>query len=92
LSFEKPGLDERLALGIAIAAAAMGDRELAQPGAERPAGERGGVVAAQRERSRRHAAIGDCVIDDADRLLRTAANIEGRSRISRVQQSIAAFR
>ena len=49
LELSEPGLDEGLALGVAVAAAAMGDPVLGQPGAEGSAGERGAVVGAQRQ-------------------------------------------
>jgi hypothetical protein len=44
LELAEPGLDECLALGIAVAAAPVDDPVLGQPGAERAAGERGAVV------------------------------------------------
>ena len=47
LSLEKPRLDERLALGVAVAAAAMGD---AEPGEDRARGERRAVVGGDRQR------------------------------------------
>ena len=40
----KPGLDERLALGVAVAAAAVGDPALGQAGPERAARVGGAVV------------------------------------------------
>jgi hypothetical protein len=40
LELGEPGLDEGLALGVAVAAAAVGDPQFAQAGAERAAGER----------------------------------------------------
>ena len=40
LELAEPGLDERLAFGVAVAAAAVGDAELAEAGAEGPAGEK----------------------------------------------------
>jgi len=53
---------------------------LGEPGAERPARERGAVVGAQCERSRLDAAIDDGVVDDADRFLRAAANVQAAGR------------
>ena len=46
LEFGEPGLDEGLALGVAVAAAAVGDPVLGQPGAEGARGQRGAVVGA----------------------------------------------
>src|SRR6187397_2185767 len=43
------GLDERLAFGVAVAAAAVGDGVLGQAGPERPAGECGRVVGPERQ-------------------------------------------
>jgi hypothetical protein len=40
LELGEPGLDERLALGVAVAAAAMRDPELCEPGPEGARGER----------------------------------------------------
>ena len=40
LELGEPGLDEGLALGVAVAAAAVDDPELAEAAAERAAGER----------------------------------------------------
>ncbi len=44
LELGEPGLDEGLTLGVAVAAAAVRDPELAEPGAERAAGERAAVI------------------------------------------------
>ena len=59
LELGEPGLDERLALGVAVAAAAMRDPVLGEPGAERAAGERGAVVGAERQLARADAALGE---------------------------------
>ena len=59
LELGEPGLDEGLALGVAVAAAAVGDAVLGEAGAERAAGERGAVVAAERQRARGDFALGD---------------------------------
>jgi hypothetical protein len=50
LELGEPGLDERLALGVAVAAAAVRDAVLGEPGAEGAAGVCGAVVGAERER------------------------------------------
>ena len=52
LELAEPGLDEGLALGVAVAAAAMDDSELCEAGAERARREGGAVVGAQRQRLR----------------------------------------
>src|SRR5229473_8655837 len=49
LEFPEPALDEGLALGVAVAAAAVADAELGEPGAEAAGGEGRAVVAAERQ-------------------------------------------
>ncbi len=44
LELAEPGLDEGLALGVAVAAATVDDPELAEAGAERARGKRRAVV------------------------------------------------
>src|SRR5829696_6256933 len=50
LELAEPGLDERLALGIAVAAAPMRDPEAAQDGLEGARGETRAVVGPERQR------------------------------------------
>jgi hypothetical protein len=57
LELGEPGLDEGLALGVAVAAAAMRDAVLSKPGPAGPRGERGAVVRAEREYSRPDGAL-----------------------------------
>jgi AbgT putative transporter family len=66
-------VDERLAFGVALAAAAAGDGVLGRPGPERRAGERG----PERQRPGGRTAGGDRGIDDRARLTSTAADVEG---------------
>src|SRR3954449_5113552 len=49
LELAEPALDEGLALGVAVAAAAMCDSEAGQDGLEGAGGERRAVVAAKRQ-------------------------------------------
>src|SRR5439155_24930481 len=52
LEFPEPGLDEGLALGVAVAAASVADAELAEPCAEAASGEGRAVVAPEHELAR----------------------------------------
>ena len=92
LELGEPALDERLALGVAVAAAAVRDAELGQAGAERAAGERGAVVGASvsspNRMPRSATAASMIVLASAARQRISSA----QPVISRVQQSIAAFR
>src|SRR5439155_4354462 len=47
--FPEPALDEGLALGVAVAAAAVADAELGEAGAEAAGGKRRAVVRAERQ-------------------------------------------
>src|SRR3954463_15781887 len=72
----EPGLDEGLALGVAVAAAAVRDPQAAEDGLERPRGERGAVVGAERQRRGRDAALAGGAFDQRDRLLGAAAGLQ----------------
>src|SRR5437764_13541403 len=74
--FPEPALDEGLALGVAVAAAAMLDPELDQPGLEAAGGEGGAVVGAERQLARFDAVQGDGTVDDGDRFVGAAAQAE----------------
>src|SRR3954462_6368812 len=88
----EPGLDERLALGVAVAAAAVRDPQGGQDGLERAGGERRAVIGAERERP------GGMPRSMAARWIRAMASLalqrvsRCQATISRVQQSIAAIR
>src|ERR1017187_9578319 len=56
LQLGEPGFDERLAFRVAVAAAAVGDVMLGEPGAERAAGVGGSVVSAECQRPGRSVA------------------------------------
>ena len=76
LSFETPGLDERLALGVAVAAAAVRDAKPGEHAPEAPGSERRAVVGAEREHSRVDALLGEGRFDDSDCLLGSATELE----------------
>src|SRR5687768_7831453 len=76
LSFCEPGLDERLALGVAVAAATVRDLVLGETGSERARRERGAVVGAERQLARTDPPVGDRDVDDGGRLGRTAADVQ----------------
>src|SRR5215203_6500921 len=76
LELAEPGLDERLALGIAVAAAAMRDPQVRQGGLERACGERRAIVGAERQRAGRDGALGGRPFDQRDRLGRAAAGLQ----------------
>ena len=92
LQLPEPRFDEGLRFGVAVAAAAVRDAELAELLAEATAGESAAVVGAERQRP--------CFDDAAATAAATssiASSVRQRSSrlqptISRVQQSIAAFR
>ena len=90
--FPEPGLDEGLALGVAVAAAAVADPELGEPGAEAAGGEGRAVVAAERELAGLDRVHRGCAFDDRDRFVGAAAQLSCQATISRVQQSMIAFR
>jgi hypothetical protein len=70
----------------------MRDTVLSQAGAERPRGQRGPVVGAQRELARADLPRLDCGVDDGDRFDGASSDVEVQPLISRVQQSMIAFR
>src|SRR5439155_12828037 len=74
--FPDPALDEGLRLGVAVAAAAVVDAELAEPCAEAAGGEGGAVVAPERELARLDRVGRDRSFDERDRLVCTAAQLE----------------
>ena len=93
LEVAEPGFDERLALGVAVAAAAMRDAEPGDHEPGRAGGERGAVVGAERQRAREDALLGDRP-SRSPRSPRTARQrrLSCQPTISRVQQSMIAFR
>src|SRR5215210_2858968 len=80
LELAEPGLDEGLALGVAVAAAAMRDGVLGKPGAERPRGQSGAVVGAERQLARPDLAGPDGGVDDGHGLGGAVADVEAPSR------------
>src|SRR5436190_15219320 len=66
LELAEPGLDERLALGVAVAAAAVRDPQAGEHGLEGAGGERRAVVCPERQRARRDAALDRGAFDQAD--------------------------
>src|SRR3954469_24951492 len=76
LELAEPGLDERLALGVAVAATAMGDAEVAQPRERGPGGEGRAVVGAEGERAGLDAAGRGRLLDHLDGLDGAAAQAE----------------
>ena len=90
--FPEPGLDEGLALGVAVAAAAVLDPELGEPAAEAAGGEGGAVIAPEDELARLDPVHRCSLFDDGDRFVGAAAQLELQPTISRVQQSMIAFR
>ena len=93
LELGEPGLDEGLALGVAVAAATMDDAVLSEPGAERAGGQRGAVVGT-RASARRAGSAGPRTAVSTTAAASTARQRTSSAQpvISRVQQSIAAFR
>src|SRR5215213_11040619 len=76
LELAEPGLDERLALGIAVAAAAVRDSQSAQDGLERSGGERRAVVGPERQHARCDRSLAGGALDQADRLAGAAAGFQ----------------
>ena len=76
LELGEPGLDEGLALGVAVAAAAVGDPELGEPGAEGARREGGAVVGAKRQLARPDRPCRRRFVDDGDRLGGAAADVQ----------------
>ncbi len=76
LELREPRLDERLRLGIAVAAAAVGDPELAQAGTEAAARKRGAVVGAEDELVGRDRVRADPTLDDGERLFLATPEVE----------------
>ena len=69
----KPGLDERLALGVAVAAAAMCHAEAGEHEPGRACCERRAVIGTERERPGPDRLLADGGLDNGDRLLGAAA-------------------
>src|SRR3989442_13127599 len=76
LEFPEPALDERLALGVAVAAAAMRDPELDQARLEAASGEGRAVVGAERQLAGLDPAQRARTLDNSDRLVGAAAQAE----------------
>src|SRR5829696_9417290 len=76
LELAEPGLDEGLALGVSVAAAAVCDPQPGEDDLERASGERGAVVGAERERRWRDAALDRGPFDQADGFLGAAAGLQ----------------
>src|SRR3954451_8826296 len=76
LELSEPALDERWPLGVAVAAAAVRDPEPGEEELELPGGERGAVVGAERQRLRPDAARGGRLLDERDRFLRAASELQ----------------
>ena len=80
LELAEPGLDEGLALGVAVAAAAMRDAVLGQAGAERPRGQGGAVVGPERQLAGPDLVGRDRSVDDSGGLLRATADVQAPAR------------
>jgi hypothetical protein len=76
LELSEPGLDERLGLGVAVAAAAVGDTTGGQVTAEVAAGELAAVVRPEGQSTRPDTAGEDGGLDAADGLVVAAAQLE----------------
>jgi hypothetical protein len=76
LQLPEPAFDEGLRLGVAVAAAAMRDAMLGESLTEAAAGEGGAVVRAERQRVRLDPASSDGRVDELDRFVGTAAQLE----------------
>jgi hypothetical protein len=74
--FPEPALDEGLALGVAVAAAAVADPELGQARLEAAGGEGGAVVAPEDELARLDPVDGRGFLDHRDRFVGAAAQLE----------------
>ncbi len=72
-----PGLDERLGLGVAVAAAAVGDPACGQVLAEAPRGELRPVVGPERQTPGRDRSREDSALDAGDRLVGAGAHVQG---------------
>src|SRR3954466_15700359 len=77
LELGEPGLDERLALGVAVTAAAVRDLLVLQAGSEAAGGVGAAVVGPERELSWSDAAFERGAVDDRARFGRAAADIQG---------------
>ena len=76
LQLPEPRFDERLGFGVAVAAAAVRDAELAEAGAESPAGEGRAVVGAERQLTGLDPALHGRAVDERDRFVGAAAQLE----------------
>jgi hypothetical protein len=85
LQFLEPGLDERLRLGIAVAASAMSDPATREGELEVAGGEGGAVVGAERERAGPDRPRRGGVVDERDRLGRSAAELGVREAAKTMQ-------
>ena len=92
LELAEPGLDEGLALGVAVAAAAMRDAQAREDELERAGGERRAVVGAQRQRAGRDRALGGARSMSVIASVARQRSSRCQPTISRVQQSMAAIR
>jgi len=79
----EPALDERLGLGVAVAAAAVGDLQLLQARAKASARVGGPVVGAQGQRVALDAVRGEARFDDGEGLLPAAAQVQRPGRYIR---------
>jgi hypothetical protein len=75
LTFSSAGLDERLALGVAVAAAAVRDAEASEGSLKRAGGERRAVVGPERQCPGRDGPVGGGALDETDRLAGAAAGL-----------------
>ena len=82
--FPKPGLDEGLGFGVAVAAAAVFNPELGEPCAEAAGGEGGAVIAPEDELAGLDPVRLGCLFDDGDRFVGAAAQLEKRASLKRV--------
>ena len=92
LQLPEPGFDEGLALGVAVAAAPVGDPELCERRLEAPAGEGAAVVGAERQRVTLDSVRRDRLLDERDRFVVRQRSSSDQPTISRVQQSMIAFK
>ena len=76
LELAKPGLDEGLGLGVAVAAASVRDPTVGEMAAEASAGELRAVVGAERELAGLDMAHGERVLETVDRLLGSSSEVE----------------
>jgi len=72
----EPAFDEGLRFGVSVAAASVGDAVLGESVAEAAAGESRSVVGAECQLAALDATRGDCVVDEVDRLVGAAAQLE----------------